>query len=47
LKRDDGVVMTLTQPTDKKLLLKFQYDPAALGGRMNSVTGEFTFEFNK
>lgn len=47
LKRDDGVIMTLTQPTAQKLLLKFQYDAAALGGRVNSVTGEFTFEFSK
>jgi hypothetical protein len=46
LKRDDGVLMTVTQPTDKKLLLKFQYDAAAFGGRTKSVKGEFTFEFS-
>lgn len=47
LKRNDGVVMTLTQPSASKMILKFLYDADALGGRIKSVTGEFTFEFTK
>ncbi len=45
LLRDDGVLMTLTQPAANRLVLKFLYDADALGGRTESVTGEFTFEF--
>jgi hypothetical protein len=42
LKRDDGVLITVTEPSDKKLILKFQYAAAA---RISSVSGEFIFEF--
>lgn len=45
LKRDDGVVMTLTQPATNNLILRFQYDPSKLG-RVSSVVGEFVFEFS-
>lgn len=47
LKREDGVVMTLRQPSAKKMLLSFQYDPAKVSGRVSSVVGEFTFEFSE
>ncbi len=43
--RDDGVVMTLTQPTSQRLILTFQYDSDALGGRKKSISGQFIFEF--
>jgi hypothetical protein len=46
INRDDGLIITVNQVTDAKLILKFQYDATAMGGRTNSVSGQFTFEFN-
>ncbi len=47
LKRDDGVLITVEQPSATQLALRFQYDPAALGGRAASVKGAFTFLLDK
>ena len=42
---NDGLVITVSQVTETKLVLSFFYDADAMGGRTGSVTGGFTFEF--
>lgn len=45
--RDDGVAMTAVQNGTDKLTLEFLYDATAMGGRVESVTGKFVFQFLK
>jgi hypothetical protein len=45
LRRNDGLLISVDQVTDTKLILSFLYDAIAMGGRVGSVTGGFTFEF--
>lgn len=47
ISRNDGLEILVEEMTETHLVLSFHYDPDALGGRMGSVTGGFTFEFNK
>jgi hypothetical protein len=46
INRDDGLIITVSQVTNSTLILMFQYDATAMGGRVSSVTGQLTFEFN-
>lgn len=43
--REDGVVMDVTELSETKLVLQFQYDAVALDGRTDHVSGMYTFEF--
>ena len=46
LNRNDGLIITVSQVSETKLVLTFLYDADAMGGRTSSVTGGFTFEFD-
>jgi hypothetical protein len=43
--REDGIDMTVVSVDGSKLILEFQYDAAKLGGRTQSVSGNYHFEF--
>jgi hypothetical protein len=45
LKREDGLIVSVDQINETKLVLSFLYDADAMGGRTKGVTGGFTFEF--
>jgi hypothetical protein len=45
LNRNDGLVITVDELTETRLVLSFLFDAAALSGRTSSVKGEFVFEF--
>lgn len=46
LQRSDGTEVTIDEITDKSLILSFNYN-ALSGGRLNGITGNFTFSFTK
>jgi hypothetical protein len=46
INRGDGLTISVNQVTASRLILEFQYDADAMGGRTGSVTGQFTFEFD-
>ncbi|GHN01036.1 hypothetical protein WSM22_25250 [Cytophagales bacterium WSM2-2] len=43
--RDEGIDVTVVE-SDTKLVLEFQYDKKLAGGKVNSVSGKYHFEFN-
>lgn len=45
LKRDDDVTMELTALSDRGLTLRFQYQGVRSRGRLNEVSGQYTFDF--
>lgn len=47
VKRNDGLVISVPEVTTTKIVLAFQYDPAVITGRLESVKGQFRFEFTK
>jgi hypothetical protein len=47
MKRDDGLTITLTELTDKKMVLTLTWRETTLGGRESSVEGSHVFTFGK
>ena len=43
--REDGIDMTVVSVDNSKLIMEFQYDAKKAGGRMQSVSGNYHFEF--
>ncbi len=45
LLRDEGIDVTVVE-LDTRLVVEFQYDKSLAGGRSNSISGKYHFEFN-
>lgn len=46
IRREDDVAIQILELSETQLVLEFQYDAAALGGRTNHVSGTYQFEFS-